>query len=188
MTEPSHRAAAERPSDERWAVLFAEQDEFRLVIRCQAALEDLIDASIERLFTSQWRGRVRSFGGFGRRVTLAVAMGVVHGELEPGIRQLAQLRNRFAHGPDDRIGDEESRLILETVAVIIENPSGAEFEAYVDALSPADRVRDSIDLVRRSTETMSDQMFEFRRSGERLYFVHTAIEQRLRERREQQAE
>jgi hypothetical protein len=133
-----------------------------------------VDASIERLFTTQWRGRVRRFGGFQTRLTLAIAMGVVDPKLEPAIRRLAGLRNRFAHGSEDVIPDEESRAIALAAGTVLEQPSQEEWSAQMERLSPADRLRDAIYVVRWTTEKLADQMHEFRRDSERLYFDHAA--------------
>ena len=75
----------------------AEQDPFKLAIRCQSELEAMIDAAILDAFVGS-KPKPRELGPFDRRLRLAIAMGVIDSKLEGSLRALARLRNDFAHG------------------------------------------------------------------------------------------
>jgi hypothetical protein len=182
------RAAPAPLDDEEWQVLLQEQDEFRLIIRAHTAIETLIDASVERLFTQQWQGRMRRLGGFQTRLTLAIAMGVVDADLDPAMSALARLRNDFAHGTLDSVPRGRARTIVRAAARIVTNPPLEEWLEFYEQRPPHGAVRDVFELARVSVKATADQILEFRREGERLVVLHGVLRTRAQELRAARAD
>jgi hypothetical protein len=101
------------PGLERLDALLADKDEFRLVIRGFAGVDELLGQAISNAFGDQLPRELRDLR-LPARLALAKAVGAVSPELAAAIQAFAKIRHRLAHGaeplPDDAccVSDEEA--------------------------------------------------------------------------------
>lgn len=100
-----------RMTDDEVRVLLHEEDDFRLAIRGFTVIEKMIDDAIADALPGLWAGKLRTFGGFRSRLELAVALAILPGFWTPAIRELAQLRNDFAHGKIEHLNRARVRRL-----------------------------------------------------------------------------
>lgn len=96
------------------------RDVFRISIRGQAALEAIIDDAIEAAFTPESRTTARSFGGFERRLDLAIALGILKQEHRQAIMASARLRNDLAHDVLHDVPEDRARELFDQAFALVE--------------------------------------------------------------------
>lgn len=106
----------------------AGDDLFRISIRGQAALEQTVDEGVEAAFAQDAQAQARSFGGFERRLGLAIALGIVRAEHRSALMTSARLRNELAHGSLDDVPEDR----IEQLAVEVRNAAGGAFDDWLD--------------------------------------------------------
>lgn len=99
--------------------LVLQRDEFKLAIKGFTAIEQAIDEYLEEAFVEKLDGGVRSLGGFKRRFAVAVALGIVPTKYKALITELAEVRNRFAHGAIDEMSEELKAKLLRLLEEIL---------------------------------------------------------------------
>lgn len=106
-------------TDEELTALLEEEDDFRLAIRGFTALEQMIDQAMEEALPGRWSGKIRTFGGFRSRLELAVGLALVAPQWTKALRELAALRNDFAHGTIEHLTRARVRRIAKPVEPMI---------------------------------------------------------------------
>jgi hypothetical protein len=132
--------AETQPGSDAFQQILRERDPFRMAIRGFAAIEAEIDDAILEAFTGDLPGRagVRQFGGFSRRLTLAIALGIVSKEFRPIIDSLARLRNDLAHGKVSDITPQRQRALAKVVRELLpaRDVHTTELETILNSASP----------------------------------------------------
>lgn len=98
----------------RASEIFAEAgDPFRLVIRGNALIEEVVDEAIDNAFkgTPAQLKHLR----LAARLSLAEALELITPEVAKAVTALAKIRNRLAHGVDADVTDEDVRSLRRAV-------------------------------------------------------------------------
>jgi hypothetical protein len=106
-----------RLTDDQFHTLMGESDPFRLAILGHSAIEADVDAAIAEAFdgnvpvelTRPWR----------IKIALVVALGVLPARYRPLFDQLAQLRNKFAHGEIHTLTRGHANTLLDAIRPIV---------------------------------------------------------------------
>jgi hypothetical protein len=115
-------------TDDEIRVFLDEDDDFRLAVRGFAEIEKMIDEAITDALPGRWKGKIRTFGGFENRLTLAVALAILPQDWMPNIRDLARLRNDFAHGKIEHLTRSRARHLARALHPIIDDAASHQRE------------------------------------------------------------
>jgi hypothetical protein len=115
----------------------------------------MVDDAIRDALPGLWAGKLRAFGGFRSRLALAVALAILPELWTPAIRELAQLRNDFAHGKIEHLNRMRVRRLARPVEPMIENFD--EVLASWENVTPTMVLRDVIYIIHWGVRAMIEQ-------------------------------
>lgn len=99
-------------------LIHAYGDTFRVGVRGQAEIERMIEEGLVAALGPASTLRPRFFGGFERRLDVAIALGVIRVEHKSVIMTSARIRNDLAHGTFDEVPAKRADELLDQVREI----------------------------------------------------------------------
>jgi hypothetical protein len=113
----------EQLTDAEWKGLLEEQDEFRLAILGQNAIEAEIDTAIAELIEGPVPVEIGPSASFRIRLAVAVGLGVVTSDCRAAFTKLASVRNSFAHGKISSLDEKLAKELREAVYTLMPGKS-----------------------------------------------------------------
>jgi hypothetical protein len=156
-TEPeSEEVDAE---DERFEAILSEKDPFRLSIRGMSLIEEVVDEAIAEAFRGGTPRELKRLS-LPVRLALAQALELLTAELVITIKDLASIRNDFAHGFDDELTADHWRVLVRILTPFM--PDDFDANDYSDG----DLLRIAVPTVLQATELVVQRGLDRRAAAE----------------------
>ena len=154
--------------------ILEEKDAFRVIIRGQAAIEDVLDEAIDAAFTGGTPGELKRLR-LPSRLALAAALELLTTEVAAAIALLAKIRHQFAHGAADELTDDHVKLLRDFTAGFYPPE-----EVNADDFSPDDLLRIVVGTVWHLTQDTVKDALDKRATAEAVLAEAALAESRRR--------
>jgi hypothetical protein len=136
-----------------------EKDHFRLVIRGQVLVEDILNKGIDAALPAGTPGELKHLN-LPARLALAQALDLITPELAQAVRALSKIRNEFAHGFGEEVTPDHAKVITEAIKPFVDE----NFDP--DDYSEGDLVRVAVGVIWETIEDTVLYALEQRKRAE----------------------
>ena len=145
-----------------------EKDPFRLVIRGQVLLEDILNAGVDAALPAGTPGELKRLN-LPARLALAQALDLITAEIVEAMKALAKIRNEFAHGYGDEITEAHAKTMSKVIAPFVPDDFDAEDYSWGDLMRVAvgvmwEAIEDTVTFALEQREQAEAALANYRKS------------------------